>query len=252
MAKLVHNVQKKQHRERSQLNSRARLGFLEKHKDYVKRAQDYHKKENTLKILRAKAKERNPDEYYHAMTSKKMDANGLLHTSRYGANEESTLTMDQVKLLKTQDSNYVRTLRQMEKNKLEKKSRQLMFESNGKHTIFVNDRQQLEEFTPETYFNTTTSMVNRRENRLTKDQLMSDGLSNTMKDPTTIMPTESLNRKKLKKFKAIEGHLERESKLSAVQERMDLQREVMKKGSKKKLTDTQGKVSYKWRKQRKR
>ncbi|QLQ78161.1 hypothetical protein HG537_0A04080 [Torulaspora globosa] len=252
MVKLVHNVQKKQHRERSQLTRRSRLGFLEKHKDYVKRAQDYHKKETTIKILRTKAKERNPDEYYHAMTSRKVDTNGLLITSRRGRDEDSSLNMDQVKLLKTQDSNYVRTLRQMEKKKLDKKSKELMFESQGKHTIFVNDRQEMEDFTPEKHFNTTTNMVNRRENRLTKDQLMSSQLASIVPDPSTIMPKESLNKKKLKKFKAIQGHLERENKLSAVQQRMDLQREVMKKGSKKKISDSNGNTCFKWKKQRKR
>lgn len=250
MAKLVHNVQKKQHRERSQLTGRSRLGFLEKHKDYVKRAQDYHKKDNTLKILRGKAKERNPDEYYHAMTSRKVDQSGLLFTSRRSNKEDSTLTMDQVKLLKTQDSNYVRTLRQMEKGKLEKKSKELMFESDGKHTIFVDDRKEMENFRPEEYFNTTTEMLSRRENRLTRDQLMSDSLSN--KDPSIIMPKESLNKKKLKTFKRVKNHLERESQLKSVQQRMDLQREVMKKGSKKKITGPNGKTSFQWKKQRKR
>lgn len=249
MAKLVHNVQKKQHRERSQLASRSKLGFLEKHKDYTKRAQDYHKKQNTLKILRGKAKERNPDEYYHAMTSKKVDSDGLLHTSRYGEDDPS-LNMDQVKLLKTQDSNYVRTLRQMEKKKMEKKSNDLLFESSGKHTIFVDDRQKMEDFTPEKFFNTTTDLINRRENRLTKDQLMSN--SGPVSDPSIIMAADSLNRKKLKKYKAVKSHLERENQLSAVQYRMDLQREVMKKGSKKKVKDANGKLSFKWKKQRKR
>ena len=68
MAKLVHDIQKKQHRERSQVASRDRLGFLEKHKG-IKRARNFHQKEATLKILREKAKARNPDEFYYGMNS---------------------------------------------------------------------------------------------------------------------------------------------------------------------------------------
>lgn len=252
MAKLVHNVQKKQHRERSQLTGRTRLGHLEKHKDYVKRAQDYHKKENTLKILRGKAKERNPDEYYHAMTSRKVDSKGLLVTSRRSEEEDSSLTMDQVKLLKTQDSNYVRTLRQMESQLVNKKSKELLFTSSGKHTVFVDTKEEMEDFSPEKYFNTTTEMINRRENRLTREQLTSNTTSKDLSNPSLIMPKESLAKKKLKKFKMVKSHLERETKLKEVQQRMDLQREVMKKGSKKKVIDSKGNVSFKWSKQRKR
>lgn len=250
MAKLVHDVQKKQHRERSQLTSRSRYGFLEKHKDYVKRAQDFHRKQSTLKVLREKAKERNPDEYYHAMHSRKTDAKGLLISSRHGDEEDESLSMDQVKLLKTQDSNYVRTLRQIELKKLEKGAKQLMFKSSGNHTIFVDFREKMNEFTPEKFFNTTSEMVNRSENRLTKDQLAQD-ISNN-RNASSIMPKESLDKKKLKKFKQVKQHLQRETQLKQVQQRMDAQRELLKKGSKKKIVDSSGKISFKWKKQRKR
>lgn len=245
MAKLVHNVQKKQHRERSQLNSRAKYGFLEKHKDYVKRAQDHHRKENTLKILRGKAKDRNPDEYYHAMSSRKTDPQGLLVQSR-GIDE--SLSMDQVKLLKTQDSNYVRTMRQMELKQMDKRKRDLLFQSSGKHTVFVDDREELETFDPVEHFNTTPEMLNRRENRLTKDQLSRDDLV----DSSKLMPKESLDKKKLKKYKLLKDHLMRQAQLKQVQNRMDMQRELMKKGSKKKTVDARGNVAFKWKKQRKR
>lgn len=245
MAKLVHNVQKKQHRERSQLGSRSKLGFLEKHKDYVKRAQDYHRKENTLKILRGKAKERNPDEYYHAMTSRKTDPEGLLVQSR--GNDES-LTTDQVKLLKTQDSNYVRTMRQRELRQLDKQKKELAFQASGRHTVFVDDEAELKDFDPVKYFNTTPDVLHRRENRLSKEQLAQGELA----DSSDLMPKESLDKKKLKKYKLMKDHLDREKKLRQVQQRMDMQREVMKKGSKKKTVGADGSVSFKWRKQRKR
>jgi U3 small nucleolar RNA-associated protein 11 len=45
---------------------RRKLGLLEKKKDYVQRARDFHKKEKALLTLQAKAEQRNPDEFYFA------------------------------------------------------------------------------------------------------------------------------------------------------------------------------------------
>lgn len=114
MVKLVHNVQKKQHKEGSQTLDRSKYGLLEKKKDYRLRAADYHKKQAALKALKHKAKAYNPDEYYHSMTRKKTDDCGILVTDR--GNE--SLSVAQVKLLKSQDSNYVRTLRLNELQKI--------------------------------------------------------------------------------------------------------------------------------------
>lgn len=252
MAKLVHNVQKKQHRERSQVSSRSRLGLLEKHKDYVKRAQDYHKKQKSIKVLKDKVKSRNDDEYYHGMhTAKKDSKTNLLIANRYGDQDES-LSMDQVKLLKTQDSNYIRTLRQSEISKIDKSSKHLIFNNvnSNNHKVFVDDKAALVNFKPEEFFNTTTSLLNRKDNRLTKDQLLDANYSNN-KNTSDIQA--SLMKKKLKNFKNVKNHIAREKELNEIEYRMNTQREIMKSGSKKKIINEKtGKVTFKWKKERKR
>jgi hypothetical protein len=51
--------------------ARKRFGILEKHKDYIIRANAYHKKQETLKILRQKAAFKNPDEFNFKMINSK-------------------------------------------------------------------------------------------------------------------------------------------------------------------------------------
>jgi len=247
MAKLVHNVQKKQHRERSQPGDRKRYGLLEKKKDYQLRARDYHSKQATLKSLKQKALARNPDEYYHAMTSKKADERGVLISER----DSEVLSTDQVKLLKTQDSNYIKTLRSEELKKIERLEKTLKFQSGGKHTVFVEDEKAKKEFNPVKFFQTDKNLLENRENRLRLDQLQNDSSIVPRLDEEA-MPKESLDKKRIKKFAQLKAHLERQKKLKEVEERMDIQREGMKNGDKKKVLDANGRTTYKFKKERKR
>lgn len=73
MSSLRNSLHRKNHKERSQLSHRTRLGFLEKHKDYVLRARDYHSKQERITRLRQKAADRNKDEFYFGMTRERTE-----------------------------------------------------------------------------------------------------------------------------------------------------------------------------------
>ena len=89
------------HRERAQPAARAKLGLLEKHKDYVLRARNFHSKEDRIKKMRETARARNQDEFYHAMERTKT-AGGVHIRER-----EDKYSEEFLKLLMTQDKSYV-------------------------------------------------------------------------------------------------------------------------------------------------
>ena len=66
----------KDHKERQQPKARRHLGTLEKHKDYAERAKMHHVKEGKIKVLRKKAAEKNPEEFYFGMVNGRADDKG--------------------------------------------------------------------------------------------------------------------------------------------------------------------------------
>ncbi|KAL1748992.1 small-subunit processome [Schizophyllum fasciatum] len=122
---LRNNLHRRNHKERSQLKHREKLGFLEKHKDYVLRARDYHSKQDRLTRLRQKAAERNKDEFYFSMNKEKTRRG--VHLKDRG---NTSLPVDFVKLLKTQDENYVRTMRSSNSKKIDKLKARLMSQAD--------------------------------------------------------------------------------------------------------------------------
>ncbi|KAF9269994.1 small-subunit processome [Marasmius fiardii PR-910] len=117
---LRNSIHRRNHKERSQLAHRAKLGLLEKHSDYVKRARDYHSKQDRLTRLKQKAAERNKDEFYFSMVKEKTKRG--VHVKSRG---NVALPTDMVKVLKTQDENYVRTMRASNMKKIDKMKHQL-------------------------------------------------------------------------------------------------------------------------------
>lgn len=130
---LRNSLHRRSHKERGQLAHRARFGLLEKHKDYVLRARDYHAKQEHINRLRRKAADRNKDEFYFAM-NKERTAEGV-HIQERG---NKPMPMDMVKLLKTQDEGYIRTMRATGLKKIEKLKNQLTSLAN---LVSVSDEE---------------------------------------------------------------------------------------------------------------
>ena len=112
---------------------------MEKHKDYILRAKDYHKKTKALKTLKQKAAFRNPDEFYfgmiHSSTSKGVHIQKRLESFDH----------DVLMLLKTQDKGYIRYKKSINQKQLEKLNQGLDFDSKdnkASHTFFVDTRAQ--------------------------------------------------------------------------------------------------------------
>ncbi|CAK7212052.1 hypothetical protein SBRCBS47491_001335 [Sporothrix bragantina] len=116
-------IQRRSHRERAQPLERKRLGLLEKHKDYSLRAKDWNKKKATLQNLKEKAAARNEDEFSFKMISRgagpgtKLSRGTDEKRDRHwtgtvdGDRGNKALPVAAVRLLKTQDMGYLRTVR---------------------------------------------------------------------------------------------------------------------------------------------
>jgi U3 small nucleolar RNA-associated protein 11 len=116
MSALRNAVKRKTHKERSQPGERRKFGLLEKKKDYVLRARDFHKKEDAIKVLKTKAAYKNPDEFYFGMErSRTRDG---VHVGR--ADESNKYTAEELALMKTQDVKYVGLKASVEAKKAEK------------------------------------------------------------------------------------------------------------------------------------
>ncbi|KAG9254847.1 small-subunit processome [Emericellopsis atlantica] len=131
MSSMRNAVQRRPHRERAQPLERRRLGLLEKHKDYSKRAKDYNEKKKQLKNLRQKASERNEDEFYFGMLSRQGPGLRLKEGKKWTGNVKGdrgnkTLDQETVRSLKTQDLAYVRTMRNVAAKEVKRLEEQLV------------------------------------------------------------------------------------------------------------------------------
>lgn len=242
-------VNQKTHRERHQPEQRQKYGLLEKKKDYKVRARHHQERERVLKLLKKRAQNRNPDEFYFHMTKSKVE-NGQ-HTE---IREEDEHTEDQIKLMQTRDLKYINMRATMERKKVDRLQSQLHFLDQANQTtnshIFFNDSDQRVTDLAEK-LGTHPDLVNRKTNRLRLSDLEKIKLPDL--DEQTIK--EMLSEKR-KSYKELERRKNREKELSVVQRKLEIKTHLLggsKQEAPKKIKPATKDAApiYKWKYERK-
>ncbi|XP_013141575.1 PREDICTED: probable U3 small nucleolar RNA-associated protein 11 [Papilio polytes] len=210
----------KTHKERHQPESRKHLGLLEKKKDYKKRAEDYHEKGETLKLLRKRTLDKNPDEFYfHMVNSRVKDG------EHHELEKEEEHSVEQIKLMQTQDIKYINMKRTMESRQIEKLQSHLhmtdVVDATPNTHIFFVDEGEEKNFDLAKRLDTHPSLINRKSNRPRLSDL------NKIKLPTVDeQVVREATKTKLKTYKELSKRIEREKQLTVVQQKMELKRHL--------------------------
>lgn len=222
------------------------MGFLEKHKDYIVRAKDYHNKQNHLKKLKRKASEKNVDEFYFKMNNAQVS--GGVHKSQ----ENSSLDCDTVKLLKTQDMGYIIHKKCVDERKVEKLKQSLHFIGEGRpktHKLFVDNAEEVESFDAAKYLDTVPELVDRIYNRPKTATIDEYAASSSLKRNEL---KKALSEKK-RSYGELKKRVTRVNKIERVRQHLQTQRDVMGKGVKRKVkeeSESGAPPVYKWKRQR--
>lgn len=108
---------------------------------------DYQKKQNALKLLQKKALDKNPEEFHFHMTKAQLKG-GVHYDIR---DDDKELTADEMKLMQSQDINYIQRKRMIEMNKIERLKQSLHLidcedKPKNKHIFFVDNESEKKRF----------------------------------------------------------------------------------------------------------
>ncbi|XP_012680394.1 probable U3 small nucleolar RNA-associated protein 11 [Clupea harengus] len=220
------------HKERSQLNFRKHLGLLEKKKDYKLRADDYHKKQNTLNAMRKRAMDKNPDEFYFKMINSQLKDG--VHVDK--KKEEEEVTDEQKKVMRTQDIKYVEMKRVSEAKKIERlKSGLHLLDAEGKQnnqqTFFVDTKEEVEAFDLAAHLNTVPELVKRTFNRPMVETLEKKSIVGTVET----WNIEKLAKQRKNQYEILSQRIEREKKMFVISQKIQTRKELQDKTRKVKV-----------------
>jgi len=259
---LKYVVKRRVHLERHQPEKRKKLGYLEKHKDYVSRAKDYHKKEDLIKKNERAAYFRNPDEFRRGMVKT------FKSTTKGGVFKKKPIkSADELKLLETQDSQYIGRRETSDKNAVKRmvaSLHQLEAPKPNKHTVFVDDEEfvtnssarssdastagtastkkkrkhkALQDFDVAAYFDTHPELLSQKANRLKLKQLEAQQLQDT---------TE-VEQDCVEAYRKLLGLQERSKQLRKIREELELRTQLRSNGIRRKVAEATATRPAIWR-----
>lgn len=227
------------------VHPRRKEKILTTRQDYKLRAADHREKKKRIKILKEKATDRNPDEFSFGMLNSKVDAQGRKVADR----GNKALSMDVVKLLKTQDAGYIRTMLQVVRKEREELERKMMLADEevkvladdkgsrkAKHTVYVGDVEQQKEFDEEQWFGAGADCPAWNRRRKSEEGMEETGqkkLSKKQQEAKQLKEKEerSLLAKRARLHERSVAHLEavkaRERDLMTAEEELEKQRAKM-------------------------
>ena len=168
-------------------------------------------------------------------------------------------TADTLKDMKTQDINYLTSRLMMENKKLEKLQANLQGlggKAQNKHAIFLDNPEDVTGFNAAEYFDTAPELVERTFNRPKLEQLESGNILTSNVTPRVIGRLED---KRKRKYNEIMARRKRKSELTAVHDKLSLQKKLLGKGRRTKVVvkdifgdEDKEKTHFKWKMERKR
>ncbi|GAU93975.1 hypothetical protein RvY_05825 [Ramazzottius varieornatus] len=231
-------AQQRIHKERSQPESRQKLGFLEKKKDYKLRAADHERKKTTIKALRQKALDRNPDEFYFHMHNSKVE-NGK-HMEKKKKDDD---TDEQMMLLQSQNLAYIRSKCVAEQKKIDRLKSSLSMTFTGKagskHKFFAEDGKEKQDLSQ----------------KLLQQMVSSTGTQPQDESWETLTDSEkTLAKQRRKSVKELEQRMAREKQLRITEQKLQVRKLLLGKTKPIRLKDASkdAPAVYKWEFSRKR
>jgi U3 small nucleolar RNA-associated protein 11 len=280
MSSLRNAVKRIAHKERSQPQKRQHLGILQKKKDYKKRADDYHRKDDRIRSMRTKASMKNPDEFYFGMH------NSEVKDGKHKSNTDyRDVPPEMIQLMKDQDLSYFRMQKQRDAKKAERLQASLHLlssdaaavaanggerKSKRKHTVFVDSKESAENFDVAEHFDTIPELAGRKFNRLRKQdiekaakesatahdedgddyQLTSHELEKQAKIQKKI--AKKLAKARASSYGEMEARIRRAEAMQNAEDRLTTEKNVASTGRKRKVKEAEGgkPAQYKWRRKR--